>query len=646
MTLADLSFAEMLSMAGFTARPVQCEFALAVEQALDLTGKISCLHADTGVGKSLGYLATSMKKAMTDPRRPRIIVATHSHALMAQLYEKDGLALKQIATAAGVIPPSIGRLLGRANFISPERVEQEVNGRTLSQNEEAQIATLLTWDKTIAEYIDNYDHLPCGLEAAQICRNAECSSEEFDASQLRELSCDIVITSHAMVAVDILHHNKVLGDDNRPTLLIVDEADALVGLLQEWSQRRVNLIQIAHKLGSHLSQRFMKKLDERIDTIREQLTGKHYAWNTEFNELARDTITLIGGLVNRLPSSQEKIDIEQQLSFIAGNRLGLGVSMVRREPALVSVNPWFSQNFAEYAATKYQSTLLTSGTLSITQDPVKGMQWIRNELGINKKGVLGDCAIHSPSHFGSMALSLAGPDFPSVYNRNVDDVGTKPTFNVEWLKSVASVIANTPGRVVVLTASHDESTRLTAELKRHDLHRGLIIHQAGQPIKVAVKAFQEEVGHRSSGILISAGGHVGLNIIGPDGKVGFDHLIVTRVVYAQPAYDEIEAMASFYLMTRGVDRRAELRRNAFMRCQNDAIRTMKQALGRGIRSPDDHINVIICDPRFPLSHDLSSNHAALRNIIPVRFAAEYKRAALLLPSGAGELIQPVQEIFF
>lgn len=77
-----------MAAGGLIARDEQTQYALMIEQVLADTGKISLLHADTGLGKSLGYLLPAMQFALCDPRRPRVIVATHSHALMQQLLEK------------------------------------------------------------------------------------------------------------------------------------------------------------------------------------------------------------------------------------------------------------------------------------------------------------------------------------------------------------------------------------------------------------------------------------------------------------------------------------------------------------------------------------------------------------------------------
>ncbi|MER2891411.1 hypothetical protein, partial [Escherichia coli] len=87
--------------------------------------------------------------------------------------------------------------------------------------------------------------LPCDLLASQICLTAECENEAFDEQQQAESKCDIVVTTHAMIAVDMLRNNALLADKSRPTVLIVDEADALVNRLQEWTQRRLNLVRVA-----------------------------------------------------------------------------------------------------------------------------------------------------------------------------------------------------------------------------------------------------------------------------------------------------------------------------------------------------------------------------------------------------------------
>lgn len=644
LDISSASFCALMTAAGLEARSEQSQYAIMVEAALSDLGKIGLLHADTGIGKSLGYLIPAMQRVYADPRHPRIIVATHRHALMQQLLEKDSAILTRIARAYGVAPLSIGRLLGRVNFVSPERVDVAVQGRELSALDSRMVADLRTWAGTIAEFEDEFGALPCDLLASQICMTNDCENEELDAMQRREAACDIVITTHAMVAIDMLRSNAVLKCNVRPTILIVDEADALAGQLQEWTQRRVNLVRLYGTLRDHLAMRHLLPLEEAIADIRTRLGDQHYAWDTELAGIARNTLAMLHKVL-KLKNLDENLatTLQQQLRAVTAPTLGLGVSHERHEPAIVALNPWFAKNFGKYASTHFEAAMLTSGTLSITPDPVNGTAWIRHDLGIDET-LLGVNAIFSPHHYGHMTLGLAGPDFPLIYGKHEKAADQSPPLSDEWLQAVAHHIANRPGRVVVLTVSHEESRKL-AKLLTGIEQRPLLVHQQGDPLKQLIADFKATSSHHKGAVMLTAAGHTGLNIVDANGAVGFDRLVLTRIAYAKPRTAEIDAMASYYLTTQKRDVKKMLTRQEHIRSANAAIRVMRQALGRGIRSPDDNIAVDICDPRFPLSHDLSSRHAKMRNIIPPRFLAQYQRATLLLSHSDNKQPAP-EEVYF
>ncbi|MFM5361659.1 helicase C-terminal domain-containing protein [Aeromonas veronii] len=636
-------FEELMAAGGLIARDEQTQYALLAEQVLADTGKISLLHADTGLGKSLGYLLPAMQFVLRDPRRPRVIVATHSHALMQQLLEKDCVLLTKVARHYGHSPLSIGRLLGRVNFVSPKRVNIALANRSLSTLEEREVATLRDWSGTIAEFEDEFGGLPCDLLASQICLTAECENGAFDEQQQAESQCDIVITTHAMIAVDMLRNNALLADKSRPTVLIVDEADALVDRLQEWTQRRLNLVRVASLLGEHLTARQLAPLTNSVKTIQERLGMQQYAWDTELAELARVTIGKIEKIC-RLNNLDKDVStsLQQQLQMMQTSSMGIGVSQIRCEPAIVSLSPWFVRFFGKYATSAFESVLLTSGTLSITPEPVNGTTSLRIELGIEDT-MLGAIALFSPKIFGNMALTLAGPSFPSIYS-GAHQYGTRPSLSEKWLQAVVRQITNRSGRVVVLTASHEESQKLAAIMSPIE-NRQVLVHQRGIPLKSLTEEFKKICKLHGRGVMITAAGHTGLNIIDNSGSIGFDHLIITRIAYGQPHTSEVEALVSFYKKTKKIDLSQQLRKQEYMRTQNAVVRLMRQAIGRGIRSPDDSIEIDILDPRFPLSHDLSSKHAILRNIIPVRFLQQYRQAKVLLTDGEQSPATPM-EVYF
>lgn len=639
--ITSATFSDLMAAGGFEAREAQKEYAHLVSEALSDLGKIALIHADTGLGKSLGYLLPAMQHAFSGVQHPRIIIATHSHALMSQLLSSANGVMSTIAVSYGLPPLSAGILLGRMNFVSPDRVAAATYGRTLSNDEAEAVACLSGWTDTIAQFEEEHGGLPCGLTTAQVCMTPDCKNADLDQSQQVELSKDIVITTHAMVAVDMIRGNSLLGIEERKAILIVDEADALVEQLQEWTQRRLNLIRAWNALASEMTAKKLAPLNNLVNQVSPLLAGRRHEWNNQSSTLALAILDEISKVIKSTQLDDSKaIELERQTQSIRATTVGLGQS-VTGQPAIIGMTPWFTRNFTKYATKAYQSVLLTSGTLSITNDPDKGTAWIRHDLGITQSE-LGEVAMFSPSRYGEMSLTLAGPDFPAIYKGR----GPQKELSEEWLERVALQIANARGRVIVLTASHKESHLLAMKLANDDT-RPTFIHRRGTPLRELAGQFVESCQKHGRGIMITAAGHTGLNITDKSGRVGFDHLFISRIAFAQPDHESVEALADFLMSTGKKDLRKSLQQQAFMRSLNSAIRQMRQALGRGIRSPDDKIAVSICDPRFPLSHDLSSKHAALRNIIPSRFGMQYRNANVMCvqPQGAGEH-PDMKEVFF
>lgn len=636
------TFSDLMAAGGLVARDEQKEYAALVAEALSDPGMIALIHADTGLGKSLGYLLPAMQHVFASgKKRPRVFIATHSHALMNQLVSTVTGVLSTVAGGYGLPPLSVGRLLGRMNFVSPERVTASTYGLKMTTDESATIADLAQWSGTIAAFEDEHGGLPCGLTAAQICMTSDCVNEQLDEQQRDALSSDIVITSHAMLAVDLLLDNALLGDAERQAILIVDEADALASQLHEWTQRRMNLTRLTNLLNPHLTSRQLLPLTKRIEQIHQAVAGRHYAWDVECSEIARDVLNELSR-ISKLAKLDEQIAVElqRQIQSISSTTIGLGISETG-QPAVVGMNPWFTRRFGKYATSAYRSVLLTSGTLSMTHDPVKGMAWIQTELGI-EQSILGAIAIFTPHQYGDMSLTLAGPDFPPIYKTQTRQ---STELSDAWLDGVALHIANSAGRVVVLTASHEESRLLAAKLSTYE-QRPMLVHQRGTHLRILMQEFIAASNNHGKAILITAAGHTGLNITDKSGRVGFDHLIITRIAYAPPRIEEVDALADYLFVTKKKTLRKSLRQQAFMRSLNAAIRQMRQALGRGIRSPDDRISVTICDPRFPLSHDLSSKHAALRNVIPYRFARQYRKANVMTMQNNNAVTTETEEVFF
>lgn len=241
---------------GGTRREGQLRMAEAVNRAIDEQLHL-LVQAGTGTGKSLGYLAPAVVRAVRDDET--VIVATATLALQAQLANKDVPVVLDAAEKVLGRRPRAAVLKGRNNHVCLHRVrggstrrDQDalVAGADLVGDEApeaappssklgAEVVMLREWAEQQAreggmgDRDDAPPHTPLAWAqvsvpaneclGAQRCRfGAECLAE---AARERARAADVVVTNHAMLAIDALNGGTVLPDHD---VVVIDEAHELV----------------------------------------------------------------------------------------------------------------------------------------------------------------------------------------------------------------------------------------------------------------------------------------------------------------------------------------------------------------------------------------------------------------------------------
>jgi ATP-dependent DNA helicase DinG len=238
--VADLLAAAVAGIGG-TARSGQDAMAEAVGHAIG-TGEHLAVQAGTGTGKSLAYLVPAVAHAIS--RGSSVVVATATIALQRQLIDRD---LPRLTPA---LEPLLGReptyaiLKGRRNYLCLHRLRTgppEEPGETLFDPAAVsavgrQVRRLTEWAADTAT--GDRDDLVPGVEdrawrqvsvSARECLGAQrCPfGSECFAELARDTAgrVDIVVTNHALLAIDALEEFGVLPDHD---VVIIDEAHDLV----------------------------------------------------------------------------------------------------------------------------------------------------------------------------------------------------------------------------------------------------------------------------------------------------------------------------------------------------------------------------------------------------------------------------------
>ncbi len=226
---------------GGAERPGQVAMALAVQHAIS-SGEHLAVQAGTGTGKSLAYLVPAVRHAIETGAA--VVVSTATIALQRQLVDRD---LPRLAAAlAPLLPrePVFAILKGRRNYLCLQRLgtgAQDDPQDTLFDPAAAsavgkQVRRLHEWAARTPS--GDRDELVPGV-SEQAWRQVAVTARECigaprcpfgtqcHAELAREAAgrADVVVTNHALLAIDALENNIVLPEHD---VVIIDEAHDLV----------------------------------------------------------------------------------------------------------------------------------------------------------------------------------------------------------------------------------------------------------------------------------------------------------------------------------------------------------------------------------------------------------------------------------
>ncbi|AKK06813.1 DNA helicase, Rad3 [Corynebacterium mustelae] len=252
-TTEEVLTAAVDSIGGAT-RDGQVAMAQAVTRALE-TQRHLAVQAGTGTGKSLAYLVPAIRYAqLTDST---VIVSTATIALQRQLVERD---LPRLADALEPIlenRPTFAIMKGRHNYLCQNKV---AHAESLANEEDAlldeseiswlgaQIARLYDWaNETETGDRDSLEPGVSDLAWRQVsvsskecigasrCPHGDTCFAELARRQAKDV--DIVVTNHAMLAIDAMLDINVLPEHD---VVIIDEAHELDGRITSVSTMEIS----------------------------------------------------------------------------------------------------------------------------------------------------------------------------------------------------------------------------------------------------------------------------------------------------------------------------------------------------------------------------------------------------------------------
>ncbi|MCV7260129.1 ATP-dependent DNA helicase [Mycobacterium shimoidei] len=327
-TAEDLSVPDLLATAvaalGGSERSGQLQMAAAVMHAFE-SGEHLAVQAGTGTGKSLAYLVPAIVRAVSDDTP--VVVSTATIALQRQLVDRDLPQL--IDSLADALPrePRFALLKGRQNYLCLNKIHNGANEPDTQDQSELfeplavtglgrDVQRLTAWAST-TESGDRDDLKPgvadrswtqvsvsareC-LGMARCPFGADCFAER---ARSRAGAADIVVTNHALLAIDAVADSAVLPEHQ---LLVVDEAHELVDRVTSVATGELSAtaLAVAHRRAARLIE---PELADRFEAATATLSSAiHDAAPGRMDRLDEEMTTYLTALRDAANTARSAID--------------------------------------------------------------------------------------------------------------------------------------------------------------------------------------------------------------------------------------------------------------------------------------------------------------------------------------------------
>ena len=291
-------FETNIALLGLETRHKQEKFAEAVRKELDNTD-ISMIQAQTGIGKTYGYLLPILAQANID----KVVVAVPTKLLQNQIMSQEAKSLAEIFNI------NFHSLKGPQNYIKLDAFYQTLlrqDSNRLVNRYKMQLLVWLTETETgdldeirqkqrYMAYFDEIKH-DGKLKADSLFKDYDFWQQSYQKTK----EAKVVVTNHAY----LLTRMEDDHDFVRGKTLVIDEGQKMVLALEQFSRYQVNLtslLQQIHRILDHgnpslLQQRLLENLQFEISHLiqeHQQFPQKQY--NRQQLDCLLQTITELEG---------------------------------------------------------------------------------------------------------------------------------------------------------------------------------------------------------------------------------------------------------------------------------------------------------------------------------------------------------------
>lgn len=622
----------------YVPRVPQVEAANIISQCLSVNG-IAMIEGETGMGKSFAYLFPVINEIIGSDFQKKAVIVTSGISLQEQLYHKDiPFVVKVMKSAYPQFKTSFKYTLlkGRQNFVCKLKLDElgllDMK-ESLIDRDYKDIVSLCKKSKT--GDLSELDFVPSLEIQEQTCctKQGECTGKNcayfsdcfYTKHKLALETSNIIITNYHMLFSDMKANGMILPSYD---ILVFDEAHESVNIFRDFDAYRlsVNTVMTIRNKASevsnltkkiHLDQEKYKELIRYVEVAFEDIDKRHRDIDSpkliaSTNELPESFLKLANVIksIDRdvdchleevmqvssryMDLSPDELDEEERNYLKAGSVLMVMSNMIKEmfnfistlsatinndnmavwlerinnttsiNSKKVDVGPAMSEAFFKK---ENISTIFTSATISVagTFDYIKSLTGV--DLCSNKQ--LFEFIGLSPFNLTEQQLwylpdgALNGNDF---------------AFNKTIASNIIEIVRATRGGCLCLFTSVQNMKNTHYELQKALGMEYDILIQGQAPRTKLVEMFKE---NRDSILLGTKSFFTGIDVPGDSLRC----VIIDKFPFPQP--------------TDPIQQKLQQRDNSFYKYSiPEMVITLKQAVGRGVRSINDRCVICILDGRM------------------------------------------------
>ncbi|MCS7250030.1 MAG: ATP-dependent DNA helicase [candidate division WOR-3 bacterium] len=592
----------------YEERKEQVDYAWAIYNALEKRD-ILLIEAETGIGKTLGYLLPAILYAKKYNKR--IIISTYTKVLQNQILNSDILLAKEILG----IDFFYAVAYGRENYICKRRIKQTFNYQLFDFSEEKERLNNLYQQLNAKSEINInfWENLPPSLKekincVSEACLNEECSYYYecfYQRARWEWRRSDILIVNHALFFANLKY--PILPEYQG---IIFDEAHSLEDVCANSfgfsitenglkslifrlynPKTKVGLLKIL-KLNAKKFREYQKEIFYVLNDLNDYFQKLKNFLKDEKKKRIKGDLTILPNFLAPLQNLKEQINEEVQkidnkeitIEFIAWKK--------EVEEKIKNIEEFYKEkdNFVFWLAEEENSLSLNSALIDV-QEVMKQNLYNKEIPIIFTSATL---RIKEDFHFFASRLGIEKYDkkyFPSPFDysqqalvyieKNIPLPTEEEPFYEKAAKIISDIIHHAKGRTLVLFTSFKALKRVyeLCDKTRYPI----LIQEENSSTIFLLSEFQKNI---NASLFATGSFWQGIDVPGES----LSCLIITRLPFDVPDEPRIEGIKE-KLKKENLD--------PFWYYQlPNAVLKFRQGFGRLIRSKEDYGAIVILDKRI------------------------------------------------